>query len=46
MKRDQMQEEEYEQSDHKLSNLGDNIKSIKETFNKLVEDRNKGKSNI
>lgn len=46
MKRDQQQEQEYEASDHKLANLGDNIRAIKETFNKLVEDRNKGKSNI
>ena len=46
MKRDMQQEEEHEASDNKISNLSEHIKAIKETYSKLVEDRNKAKTAI
>ena len=46
MKREQQQEQEHEESDSKISNLTEHIKAIKETYNKLIDDRNKAKTAI
>jgi hypothetical protein len=39
-------DEEVEEGESKISNLTEHIRSIKETYNKLIDDRNKAKSTI
>ena len=46
MGRQQAQEEEMQESEAKIANLTDHIKVIRETYNKLIEDRAKAKTTI
>lgn len=46
MGRQAAQEEEMQESEAKIQNLTENIKQIRETYNKLLEDRAKAKTTI
>lgn len=46
MSRDQMQEEEYQENESKIQGLSDHIKNIRDTYNKLLDDRAKAKNAI
>lgn len=46
MSRQAAQEEEMQESEAKVSNLTEHIKVIKETYNKLLDDRQKAKTTI
>ena len=46
MTRQAAQEEEMQESEAKVSNLTEHIKVIKETYNKLLDDRQKAKTTI
>jgi hypothetical protein len=46
MSRDQMQENEQDDNEAKIQTLAEHIKTIRETYNKLLDDRVKAKSAI
>ncbi len=46
MSRDQMQDGEQEENEAKSQTLAEHIKTIRETYNKLLDDRVKAKSAI
>lgn len=46
MARDQMQEAEQDEAEAKIQTLSEHIKNIRETYNKLLDDRVKAKTAI